>query len=110
MRGERSKAAFCKHIGVSPPLYQKWAQGSIPGGDKLKLISDACNVSVEWLLGLTDEKQSTSITATSSAVAINGSTATNHPSTVNEAPCPHCAAKDAEINRLNKIIDRLLEK
>lgn len=50
LRGQRSKAAFCRSIGVSTPLYQKWAGGSIPGGDKLKLISKACGVSVEWLL------------------------------------------------------------
>jgi transcriptional regulator with XRE-family HTH domain len=52
LRGQRSKAAFCRDIGVSPPLYQKWAGGSIPGGDKLKLIAKAGGVSVEWLLGM----------------------------------------------------------
>jgi transcriptional regulator with XRE-family HTH domain len=51
LRGQRSKASFCRDIGVSQPLYQKWAGGSIPGGDKLKLIAKAGGVSVEWLLG-----------------------------------------------------------
>ncbi|MGI5868659.1 MAG: helix-turn-helix domain-containing protein [Kiritimatiellia bacterium] len=50
LRGKRTKAGFSREIGVSPPLYQKWASGSIPGGDKLNSISKATGKSVEWLL------------------------------------------------------------
>jgi len=50
LRGGRSKADFCKEIGASPPLYQKWKNGSIPGGDKLGLISEKTRRSIKWLL------------------------------------------------------------
>lgn len=50
LRGSRKKAEFARLIGISAPLYFKWENGSIPGGDKLRLIADTCNVTVEWLL------------------------------------------------------------
>ncbi|HAX90637.1 MAG TPA: hypothetical protein DCY07_00300 [Rhodospirillaceae bacterium] len=43
-------AEFCRAIGISTPLYQKWKSGSIPGYDKLRLISEKFGVSVDWLL------------------------------------------------------------
>ena len=43
-------AEFCRSIGISTPLYQKWKSGSIPGYDKLRLIADMFDVKVEWLL------------------------------------------------------------
>lgn len=50
LRGNRTKASFAMQLGASAPLYQKWAKGSIPGGDKLNSISKATGKSVEWLL------------------------------------------------------------
>ena len=90
---------------MSTPLYQKWAKGSIPGGDKLQLISRACGVSVEWLLGL-DSQPPPGIHANHSAVAVNGD-AVNHPPASLAAPYPDCARKDATIARLERIIDKL---
>lgn len=43
-------AEFCRFIGVSTPLFHKWKNGSIPGRDKLRLISERLNVSSDWLL------------------------------------------------------------
>lgn len=50
LRGSKSKAAFAREIGVSPPLYHQWENGSKPTIDKAALIADKCNVTVEWLL------------------------------------------------------------
>ena len=87
LRGQRSKAAFCRDIGVSPPLYQKWAGGSIPGGDKLKLIAKAGGVSVEWLLGM-DHSDETS--------------------EVRETPAAYLApAESADASRLDEVVNRL---
>ena len=43
-------AEFCRFIGISTPLYQKWKNGAVPGYDKLKLISEKTGKSVDWLL------------------------------------------------------------
>ena len=50
LRSSMSKADFSRKTGISQPLYQKWMAGAIPSGDKLKLIADAFDVSVDWLL------------------------------------------------------------
>lgn len=50
LRGKRTKAAFARDIGVSPPLVHQWENGATPTVDKAGLIARACNVTVEWLM------------------------------------------------------------
>ena len=46
-----SNAELCRIINVSPPLYQKWKNGSTPGYDKLQLISRRLKCTHDWLTG-----------------------------------------------------------
>ena len=52
LQGDTPSSSFCREIGISTPLYQKWKKGSIPGYDKLRLVSRRYGCSTEWLLGI----------------------------------------------------------
>ena len=45
-----------KEIGVSSAAIANWKTGSIPNGETLMKIADYFNVSVDYLLGRTDER------------------------------------------------------
>ncbi|HPS07323.1 MAG TPA: hypothetical protein PLG22_07310 [Kiritimatiellia bacterium] len=131
LRGNRSKSQFCKEIGASPPLYQKWKKGSIPGGDKLGLISEKTGRSIKWLMTgipITD-KERRELIAISAAFGHSqddvpaaddaglpdmsdksNSDAQSAPPRA-DTPCPACVEKDAEIaflrDQLSKALDRI---
>lgn len=57
-RTRLSKIKFAAAIGTSGVLVNKWEQGDIsPTGFYLCAMSKAFGVSVDWLLGLTDERR-----------------------------------------------------
>lgn len=47
--------AVAKLIGVSSAICTKWKNGTIPNGDTLLKLADYFGVSVDYLLGRTDE-------------------------------------------------------
>ena len=108
LRSTQTQADMARNLQINQQTYARWELG-----DRQPKLQDLCKialhfgVSTDWLLGI-PEKQGHSINATGSAVAINGSTATNHQA-AGGAACAECAVKDAELERLNKIIDRLLK-
>ena len=51
LRGNRSKAAFSRAIGLAPQVYQRYEDGRVPSPDILAKIADRCCVSVDYLLG-----------------------------------------------------------
>lgn len=59
LRGDRTQAKFADDLGTARQTIQRW-EGDykrIPMADNLVMIAEKCNVSVDWLLGLTDKKE-----------------------------------------------------
>ncbi len=50
LQGDRNIADFCRFLGISTPVYQRWKNGSVPHAENLHVISQKCNVSMDWLL------------------------------------------------------------
>ena len=55
LRGSRSKADFARFLGVKPQVYQRYEEGRVPRHDNLAVISEKCGVSVDWLIGRSNE-------------------------------------------------------
>lgn len=47
--------SVAKMIGVSSATCTKWKNGAVPNGETLLKLADCLNVSVDYLLGRTDE-------------------------------------------------------
>ena len=73
-----------KEIGVASSTIAKWKSGTIPNGDTLIQIADYFDVSVDYLLGRTDNPNSIHQDNNSGNI-INGSNGNNSPLTVNGA-------------------------
>ena len=57
-RGYTSAKDFCKAIGISFSTYQNYESGSrVPTVEMLVKIADFYGVSVDYLMGRTDEKK-----------------------------------------------------
>lgn len=57
LRGNRTQDEFSKFLGISRPTVGFYESGQrIPDALVLRQISEKCNVSADYLLGLTDEK------------------------------------------------------
>ena len=50
LRGTQSKADFARALGIPAPMYHRYENGQIPQYDNLKVISDYCGKTVDWLL------------------------------------------------------------
>lgn len=58
LRGEMKQIDFAGILDVDANTVKMWeAGGKIPNALNLYKISEACNVSIDWLLGLTDRKE-----------------------------------------------------
>jgi len=57
LRKGRKKAAFASFLGTSPQNYGRYEQGRIPDAATLGVIANRCEVTVDWLLGRTDDPQ-----------------------------------------------------
>lgn len=56
---------MAKQFGTSQPSYQAWESGKRnPNGESLKKIAEFFNVSIDYLLGETDIKNSSELTET----------------------------------------------
>ena len=53
---DMNKAQFCRLLKLRPQNYDRYEKGRIPRAASLARIADACNVSVDWLLGREDTK------------------------------------------------------
>lgn len=48
---------FARHIGTTYDTFRRWCLGKrIPGAISLYNVCKACNVSADWLLGLSDRR------------------------------------------------------
>lgn len=57
LRGSRSKSEFARELGLAnPQTYHRYEEGRIPDGETLVLIANQTGVTVDWLLGRTDER------------------------------------------------------
>lgn len=57
LRGKRTQEEFAKFLGISRPTVGFYESGQrIPDALVLRQIAEKCNVSADYLLGLTDEK------------------------------------------------------
>ena len=55
LREERAQAEFAEFLGISRPTVGFYENGSrLPDALTLRKIAEKCNVSADWLLGLTD--------------------------------------------------------
>ena len=94
LRGGLSQQEFCARIGVTQAAYCYWETGKKePSYKAIKLICEACHVSSDWLLGL-DVEGKNSVTASHSAVAINGD--------ANYRDCSKCDLMKAAAKLLKK--------
>lgn len=58
LRGDMSQDEFSKYLGISRPTVGFYENGArIPDALVLRQIAEKCNVSVDWLLGLSDSPQ-----------------------------------------------------
>ena len=51
LRGDRNKAAFSRFLGIPAPMYHRYERGQVPQKDNLRVISEKCGVTIDWLLG-----------------------------------------------------------
>ncbi len=57
LRGKLSQTAFARLLGIeNPPTYQRYEKGRIPDAEILCRIASQFGVSVDWLLGVSQEK------------------------------------------------------
>ena len=57
LKGTMSQEAFATQIGTSQPNVSKLLNGSPPSAATLKAIAEKYSVSVDWLLGLSDQRK-----------------------------------------------------
>ena len=81
-RGTRSQAEMAYVIGTTQATYCRWEKGTTePSLDYLYKIGNALSVSVDYLIGLSDDPRPArggSVVASNAAVAIGGGDASNH--------------------------------
>jgi transcriptional regulator with XRE-family HTH domain len=51
LRGDRNKAEFSRFLGIPAPMYHRYELGQVPKQENLRVISDRCGVTIDWLLG-----------------------------------------------------------
>lgn len=57
LRGDKTRAAFARFLGIPPAMYHRYERGQVPKDRNLKVIADHCGVTVDWLLGRTDARE-----------------------------------------------------
>lgn len=81
-RGTRSQAEMAYVIGTTQATYCRWEKGTTePSLDYLYKIGNALSVSVDYLIGLSDDPRPArggAVVASNAAVAIGGGDANNH--------------------------------
>jgi transcriptional regulator with XRE-family HTH domain len=57
LRENRKKSDFARFLGIKSQVYQRYEEGRVPRHDILSVIAERCGVTVDWLLGRTEEKK-----------------------------------------------------
>jgi DNA-binding XRE family transcriptional regulator len=97
LRGDLSQRDFAKKIGVPLTSYTNWVLGvSQPKFENIYAICSSLGVSADWLLGLSGGSAA-SVPASGPVPAVHG------------GACAACAVKDARIDKLLAIIDKLAQ-
>ena len=99
-----NKSEFARKCGLNTQDVQRFLnKGQLPGVHKLIDIATRFNVSVDWLLGLSDQRAAL-------RPAEYPLHAADPPARVAEGPphaCPCCADKDRQIERLMRVVENL---
>lgn len=53
LRGLRKKAEFARFLGIPAPMYHRYESGQVPKEANLRVISERCGVTIDWLLNRT---------------------------------------------------------
>lgn len=57
LKNEKLQKYYAEQLGVSPQNFNNWVRGNaVPDADKLAKIARCFNVSVDWLLGISDAR------------------------------------------------------
>jgi transcriptional regulator with XRE-family HTH domain len=97
LRGHLTQKQMASKIGVPLNTYTNWIREvNVPKSDQLEKICTVFGVSADWLIGL---KASTN--STSQAYSVSDATV------LYSTPCEECAKKQARIERMERIIDKL---
>jgi len=97
-----------KTIGVSSATCTKWKNGAIPNGDTLLKLADYLGVSVDYLLGRTDEPNGYNINNVDTTVNGTQANAINNISNNNECyDIINALGQLSKTNRLRAIADIL---
>lgn len=106
LRGSQSKQEFCQKLGISYSAYSRYESGErSPDWDSIIKICTIINVSADWLLGLRDD-QIPSLHGSPSKLPASGMSVADQRETTylgQTSPppqCPHCAAKQDQIDKL----------
>ena len=76
LRGDVSQNEFARKIGVKQQSYNLWEAGKTdPSSSSLRLIATICNVTSDWLLGLSENRQGVEkgFTVAENGTLVNGS-------------------------------------
>lgn len=97
LRNGLTQKAFADKIGVPLNTYTAWLRSErLPSYEAIQNICTVLCVSADWLLGF-----STDPPPTEKHVSMGDKTE------VYAAECPECKKKQAQIDRLDRIIDKL---
>jgi Helix-turn-helix. len=113
----RSVSSFAKFCGLSQQAMDRYIKAQrMPPADAITQIARICDVSADWLLGLSDEKRLTprgGLTATNGGVAVsggvngNGSVVAGNGNVVNPAiSCEELLKRVAELEKTVKRLTR----
>ncbi len=98
LRGDLTLQAFSNKIGINLKTYQHYEAGTRkPSVAAILQIAAACGVSADWLLGLSGDPAAPAPTTAGPVSAVHG------------GACAACAVKDARIDKLLAIIDKLAQ-
>jgi transcriptional regulator with XRE-family HTH domain len=100
LRRDLTQKQMASRIGVPLNTYTNWVRNvNVPKSDQLEKICTVFGVSSDWLLGLSTAPPPIDKQCLAAGEIVGSS-----------PECLPCKKKDAEINRLNKIIDKLVSR
>lgn len=110
LRGEQTQAEFAKQLGISRQTVGFYEAGQrTPDAMNLRRIAEACNVSADWLIGLSDiQSTKPDIQTSASTLGISGTAAENLTKIARQPPRIYYLAelnRQANIRALNAILE-----
>lgn len=109
--GGDSVSSFARRVGLKQASVDRYVKAvHAPNAEALMAIATHCRVTADWLLGLSDNKDSKQEPLETGKLVdmINVLPSTDSGSARRDGgACADCARKDLEIERLNRIVDNL---